>query len=128
MRHRKDTFKIGRTSSHREAMVSNMLKSLIEYERIETTLRKAKELKRYIDKVITLVIKGDLASIRSLKSLLRIKFNPKKENLDSKVFKKLNILKERFEKREKKCGYSRIIKKGFRKGDSALTCFIELVE
>lgn len=128
MRHRKDTFKIGRTSSHREAMIANMLKSLIEHERIETTLRKAKELRKHIDKVITLIIKGDIVSLRSLRSILRIKFNPEKENLDSKVFKKLNKLKERFEKKEKKGGYSRIIKKNFRVGDSALKCFIELVK
>ncbi len=64
MRHGKDTFKIGRTASHRRCMIANMLKSLIEHGRIETTERKAKELRRHADHMITLAKKNTLASRR----------------------------------------------------------------
>ena len=59
MRHGKHTFKIGRTSSHRRCMIANMLKSLVEHERIETTVAKAKELRRHADKLITTAKKED---------------------------------------------------------------------
>jgi large subunit ribosomal protein L17 len=121
-------------------MIANMLKALIENERIETTLTKAKELKRYIDKVITLAKKDDVVSKRALKSLLMIRFNaltPKEKrraknndfsayNTDRKIFSKLVELKNRFQ--NKKSGYTRIVKKGFKVGDRAPLCYIEFVE
>ena len=64
MRHRKHTFKIGRTGSHRRSMIANMLKSLIENGRISTTVVKAKELRRHADRMITLAKKNTLASRR----------------------------------------------------------------
>ena len=138
MRHRKDTFKIGRTASHRRCMIANMLKSLISHGRIETTERKAKELRRHADHMITLAKKGTLASRRQAIAELMITYNPltSKEakaakagnleayNTDRTVIGKLfNELGPRFEKREG--GYTRIIKKDFRVGDSAPSCLIE---
>ena len=140
MRHRKYTFKLGRNSSHKRCLMANMLKSLLERGRIETTLPKAKHLKRRADKLVSLAKKDNLASLRRAKALLMIRFNkldPKEQkkaknqdfsvyNTDRKVLKKLSELKERF--KERKGGYTRIIKKDFRVGDGALKCLIEFVE
>ena len=141
MRHRKDTFKIGRTGSHNRCMIANMLKSLIEHGRIETTLTKAKELRRHADNMITLAKKGTLHTRRQAIASLMIRFNkltPKEARLakagnflayngDRKIIKKLF---EEYSKRfvERKGGYTRIIKKDFRVGDNAPSCFIEFVE
>lgn len=143
MRHAKDTFKIGRTASHRRCLMANMLKSLIENERIETTVRKAKELRRYADHMITLAKKNTLASRRQAIGELMISINPltskearelKKAKQENKaqpgikgdrivVAKLFDTLGPRFAQRNG--GYTRIIKKDFRDGDSAPTCFIE---
>lgn len=137
MRHAKHTFKVGRNGSHRRAMIANQLKSLIEHGRIETTLAKAKELRRHADKMVTLSKKGTLASQRQLISTLRIRYNSLtgKEarltkggstqffNGDRAVMKKLKVLSDRYATREG--GYTRIIKKGNRVGDAALTCILE---
>lgn len=138
MRHRKHTFKIGRNSSHRRCLIANMLKSLIEHERIETTVTKAKELRRHADKMITLAKKNTLASKRQAIAQLMITFNPltpkearaaksgKQEayNGDRKVIKKLfDDLSGRFATRNG--GYTRIIQKEHRVGDNAPTCYIE---
>lgn len=146
MRHAKDTFKIGRTASHRRCLMANMLKSLIENERIETTVRKAKELRRYADHMITLAKRNTLASRRQAIGELMITLNamtPKEarevkkarqENKamevvsgDRKIIGKLfDALGPRFANRNG--GYTRIIKKDFRAGDSAPTCFIEYLQ
>ncbi len=138
MRHGKDTFKIGRTASHRRCMIANMLKSLIEHGRIETTERKAKELRRHADHMVTLAKKNTLASRRKAVGELMIAYNPltskearaakagKKEgyNTDRQVIGKLfGELATRFATRNG--GYTRIIKKDFRIGDSAPSCYIE---
>jgi len=139
MRHRKDTFKIGRTASHRRCMIANMLKSLIEHGRIETTERKAKELRRHADRMVTLAKKNTLASRRLAIAELMITYNvlTSKEsrlakggktdavyNTDRKVVGKLfGELATRFAARNG--GYTRIIKKDDRIGDNAPTCFIE---
>ena len=122
-------------------MIANMLKSLIEYGRIETTLAKAKELRRQADHMVTLAKKNTLASRRLAIASLMIRFNPltSKEarkaksgdtsafNTDRKVIRKLfGELRERFEARNG--GYSRIIKKEYRIGDSAPKCYIEYLE
>src|SRR5476651_2469357 len=75
MRHGKHTFKIGRTASHRRCMLANMLKSLIEHGRIETTVTKAKELKRHADRMITLAKKNTLATRRRAVADLMVNFN-----------------------------------------------------
>lgn len=138
MRHRKHTFKIGKTSSHRRCMIANMLKSLIEHERIETTVTKAKELRRHADRLISLAKKNTLTSRRQAIGNLMVTFNtltPKEArdakhgdtsayNNDRKVINKLfGDLSTRFATRNG--GFTRIIKKSHRVGDSAPTCLIE---
>ncbi len=140
MRHGKDTFKIGRTASHRRCLIANMLKSLIEHERIETTVRKAKELRRHADHMITLAKTNTLSSRRQAIGELMIAFNvlTSKEaraanggdtsayNSDRKVVSKLfGDLAQRFVSRNG--GYTRIIKKENRIGDNAPNCFIEFL-
>lgn len=138
MRHRKNTFKIGRTASHRRCMIANMLKALIEHDRIETTERKAKELRKYADHMITLAKKNTLASRRRAIAELMITYNAlsskearsakagsvRSYNADRRIIGKLfNELGPRFV--ERAGGYTRIIKKDFRVGDSAPSCYIE---
>ena len=117
MKHKIDYRKLNRTSEHRKALFKNMLNSLIKYEQITTTLPKAKELKPKIDKVITLGKKNNLASKKNLFTQLQSK---------SSVDKLVKILSQRYEKR--KGGYSRVIRAGFRYGDSAPLAVIELVD
>ncbi len=138
MRHGKDTFKIGRTASHRRCLIANMLKSLIDSGRIETTERKAKQLKRHADKMITLAKKNTLASRRRAIAELMINYNPlttkearaakagnkQSYNADRRVIDKLfGELSQRFA--ERNGGYTRVIKKDFRVGDNAPMCYIE---
>lgn len=141
MRHRKHTFKIGRTGSHRRSMLANMLKSLIENERISTTVVKAKELRRHADRMITLAKRNTLASKRNAISKLHVSFNElttKEARLaktgDTKAYtrdrlvmtKLFGPLRERFEARNG--GYTRIIRAGDRVGDSAPVCYIEYLK
>jgi len=143
MRHLKRRSKLSITGSHKRCMIANMLKSLIENERIETTLVKAKELKRHADKIITIAKKDDpISAKRLIKAKLMLRYNTltskekrkvKKDNdtssynIDRKVIKKLFTLKDRFN--DRKGGYTRIIKKAdFRKGDGAQKCIIEYLE
>ena len=141
MRHGKHTFKVGRTGSHRRAMLSNMMKSLIENERIVTTVPKAKELRRHAEKMITLAKKNTLASKRSAIATLKVAFNPlsSKEARDVKAGDKDSFNRDRFvinklfgELRERfsarNGGYTRIIRKGIRIGDNASTCYIEYLK
>lgn len=138
MRHRKDTCKLGRTSSHRRCMFSNMLKSLIVNGRIETTLQKAKQLRRHADKMITLAKKNTLASKRLAIAELMVRYNAleAKEQRDAKkgetyaynddrlvINKLFGELGLRFGSRNG--GYTRIIKHRNRVGDNAEMCFIE---
>ncbi len=117
MRHGFSHKKLNRTSSHRKALLKNMLNSLIKYEQITTTLSKAKFLKPQADKIITLGKKEKLHSTKMLMSKLQdIK-------LTNKVTKTLS---KRYEKR--KGGYTRIVKAGFRYGDNAPMAVIEFVD
>tara|TARA_B100000401_G_scaffold403912_1_gene317744 strand:+ start:356 stop:799 length:444 start_codon:yes stop_codon:yes gene_type:complete len=117
MRHKFGYRKLNKTSEHRKALFKNMLNSLIKYEQIVTTLPKAKELKPKIDKVITLGKKSDLSKKKQLFSKLQ------DENSVKKVF-------ETFSKRyaNRKGGYSRVLKAGFRTGDDAPMAVIELID
>ena len=117
MRHRFSYRKLNKTSEHRKALFKNMLNSLIKYEQIVTTLPKAKELKPKIDKVITIGKKSDLNNKKSLFSKLQDK------NSVKKVFETLS---KRYANR--KGGYSRVLKAGFRTGDDAPMAVIELVD
>ena len=117
MRHRQSGRKLNRTSSHRKAMLGNMAVALIKHEQIQTTLPKAKELSPFVDKLITLGKKGDLASRKKAYSIL-----PEKQ-WTSKIFDELS---ERYKERDG--GYTRVLKAGFRYGDSAPMAVIELVD
>ena len=117
MRHKFGYRKLNRTSEHRKALFKNMLNSLIKYEQITTTLPKAKELKPQIDKVITLGKKNNLQSKKNLFAELQSK---------SSVDKLLKILSQRYVNR--KGGYSRVIRSGYRYGDDAPMAIIELVD
>tara|TARA_A100000164_G_scaffold39421_1_gene30094 strand:- start:371 stop:790 length:420 start_codon:yes stop_codon:yes gene_type:complete len=117
MRHLKSKRKLNRTSSHRKAMLGNMAVALIKHEQIQTTLPKAKELSPFVDKLISLGKKGDLASRKKAYSIL-----PEKQ-WALKIFDELS---ERYKERDG--GYTRVLKAGFRYGDSAPMAVIELVD
>ena len=117
MRHGNSNRKLNRTHEHRKAMFANMVCSLIEHEQIQTTLPKAKELKKIIDKYITIGKKGSLHSRRLAISRLR---------QNSAVTKLFEILAPRYKKRNG--GYSRVLKAGFRYGDAAPLAVIELID
>ena len=117
MRHKIAYRKLNRTSEHRKALFKNMLNSLIKYEQIITTLPKAKELKPKIDKVITLGKNSNLSKKKHLFSKLQ----------DQKSVKKVfETLSKRYANR--KGGYSRVLKAGFRTGDEAPMAVIELID
>ena len=117
MRHRMSGRKLNRTSSHRKAMLANMAASLITHEQISTTLPKAKELKRFADKMITLGKMGSLHARRQAFAVLRD---------DASVAKLFDALAQRY--KDRKGGYTRVLKAGFRYGDSAPMAIIELVD
>ena len=116
MRHGKSGRKLGRTSSHRNAMFRNMVTSLFEHERIVTTEQKAKELKPIAEKMITLAKRGDLHARRQALSYIKSK------DVVAKLF---DEIKSQFADRQG--GYTRIIKTGIRQGDAAPMAIIELV-
>ena len=117
MRHASGYRKLNRTHEHRKAMFANMSGSLIEHEQIKTTLPKAKELKRVIDKLITLGKRGDLHARRQADAQLK---------QDIHVAKLFEILGPRY--KDRAGGYSRVLKAGFRYGDMAPMAIIELVD
>ncbi len=117
MRHGKVHRKLNRTAEHRKAMFANMAAALIKHEQIITTLPKAKELRPVVEKMVTLGKRGDLHARRQAISQLR----------DLDMVKKLfDVLGPRY--KERNGGYTRIIKAGFRYGDSAPVAVIEFVD
>jgi large subunit ribosomal protein L17 len=116
MRHRVAGWKLGRNTSHRRALLRNLVTSLILEERIETTVTKAKALRPHVEKMITLGKKGDVASRRLAAGYLMTR-----ESVD-KLF---DTVAPRFGDREG--GYTRIVLTGFRKGDGGEKAFIELI-
>ena len=117
MRHRVGGRKLGRTSSHRQAMFRNMAAALIKHEQITTTLPKAKELRPYVEKLITLAKKGGLSNRRLAFARL----------LDDAQLQKLfDVLAPRYADRNG--GYTRVIKAGIRASDAAPIGIIELVD
>ena len=117
MRHRRVGRKLGRTSSHRKAMFKNMAVSLLEYEIIKTTLPKAKELRRFVEPLVTLAKEDTVAKRRLAFARLR----------DRKIVTKLfDDIGQRSKTRNG--GYLRILKYGFRKGDKAPMAIVELVD
>jgi large subunit ribosomal protein L17 len=117
MNHGKAYRKLNRTHEHRKALWANMAGSLIEHEQIKTTLPKAKELKRIIDKLITLGKRGDLHARRMAAAQLK---------QDIHVQKLFATLGPRYQERQG--GYCRVLKAGFRYGDMAPMAIIELVD
>ena len=117
MRHKKLGRRFSRDSGHRQAMFSNMVAALIKHEQIVTTLPKAKDLKRVMDKYITLAKRGDMNSRRLAASRMR------DEAMTKKLF---DILGPRY--KDRNGGYTRVLKAGFRYGDSAPRAVIELVD
>ena len=117
MRHRVGGRKLGRTSSHRTAMFRNMAAALIKHEQITTTLPKAKELRPYVEKLITLAKKGGLSNRRLAHARLLD---------DTQLVKLFDVLAKRYQ--ERPGGYCRVIKAGIRASDAAPMGIIELVD
>jgi ribosomal protein L17 len=117
MRHRIGGRKLQRTSGHRTAMFRNMAASLIKHEQIKTTLPKAKELRPYVEKLITLAKRGGLSNRRLAHARLLD---------DAQLTKLFEVLAERYATREG--GYTRIIKAGIRASDAVQMAIIELVD
>lgn len=141
MRHRKVSTKLNRTGGHRRCLIANMLKALITHERIETTVPKAKQLRRYADKMITLAKQNNLAARRRANAAMMVRYNaltPKEAraarggdtsvyNDDRLVLGKLfDTLGPRFTARQG--GYTRMVRTGRRVGDQAEVCVIEFLE
>jgi large subunit ribosomal protein L17 len=117
MRHRKAGRKLNRTPTHRSALLSSLANALIKHEQIATTLPKAKELRRVADRLITLAKRGDLHARRQAYARIRD---------DVMVAKLFETLGPRYADRSG--GYTRVLKAGFRYGDSAPMAVIELVD
>jgi large subunit ribosomal protein L17 len=117
MRHGKSGRRLGRTTSHREAMFRNLVTSFLNHEKITTTDAKAKEIRSVAEKMITLGKRGDLHSLRQAASYIREK---------SVVTKLFSTIAPRY--KDRPGGYTRIIKLGIRQGDAAAVSLIELVE
>ena len=116
MRHLKAGWKLGRNTSHRRALLRNLVTSLILQERIETTATKAKAMRPHVEKMITLGKRGDVAARRLAASFLMTR---------EAVDRLFDTVSPRFGDREG--GYLRIIRKGFRRGDGGETVYIELL-
>jgi large subunit ribosomal protein L17 len=116
MHHGKVGSKLGRTSSHKEAMLRNMVTSIIKHERIRTTDMKAKELRKIAEKMITLGKKGSLHARRQALAVVRDR---------SMVGKLFGELTERY--RDRAGGYTRIVKVGYRFGDNAPVSILEFI-
>ncbi len=117
MRHGMSGRKLNRTSSHRKAMFANMAAALIKHEQITTTLPKAKELRPFVEKLVTLGKKGNLAARRQAISIVRD---------ETQVGKLFETLAPRYKARSG--GYIRVLKAGFRYGDNAPMAIIEFVD
>jgi ribosomal protein L17 len=117
MRHRNAHRKLGRTSSHRLAMLRNMAAALIKHEQITTTLPKAKELRPYVEKLVTLAKKGGLSNRRLAFARL---------GDDAQLVKLFDVLATRYGDRNG--GYIRVMKAGFRASDAAPMAVIEFVD
>jgi len=115
MRHKKDTKKLGRNKGHRKALMRNLALSFFTHQKITTTEAKAKQLRRVVERLITLGKKGDLSSIRKINAFLN----------DRDITKKVKEIAERYKDREG--GYTQIIKIGHRRGDGAKSVIIKLI-
>ena len=117
MKHNISHRKLNRTSSHRKALLMNLSNALIKHEQITTTLTKAKELRPFVEKIVTLGKKGNLESRRKVIAILQ------DEKMTKKIF---DAFADRY--KERKGGYTRIVKIGNRYGDNAPTAVIEFLD
>ena len=117
MRHRKDHRKLSRTASHRRALLRNLATALFQYERIETTLEKAKEARRLAERLITFAKRGDLAARRHVARFVT------RPHVTSKLFAEIAPWYA-----DRQGGYTRIIRLGPRLGDAGETAYLELVK
>ena len=117
MKHNIAHRKLNRTSTHRKALLMNLSNALIKHEQIKTTLPKAKELKSFVEKIVTLGKKGDLESRRKTIAILQ------DEKMTTKIF---DTFADRY--KDRKGGYTRIVKIGKRFGDNAAKAVIEFVD
>ena len=117
MRHRNAGFKLGRNTSHRRALLRNLVTSVIVEDRVETTVAKAKAVRPHVEKMITLGKKGDLHSRRQALSFLQT---------DKAVTRLFETVAPRY--KERQGGYLRIVRTGFQQGDGADKAFIELLD
>ena len=117
MRHRNQGRKLGKTSSHRTAMFANMAAALIKHEQIKTTLPKAKELRPFVEKLVTLSRRNNLHARRQALSTIRD---------ETQVKKLFEVLGPRYAARPG--GYTRVLKAGFRYGDHAPMAVIEFID
>jgi len=115
MRHKKDIRKLSRTKSHRKALIRNMSISFFKHEQIKTTQAKAKELRRTVEKLITVGKKGDLASLRAINAVLN----------HTQSLSRVREIADKY--KDRNGGYTQIIKMASRKGDSAEMVIIKLV-
>ena len=116
MRHRKSGKRLGRTGSHKKAMLRNMVTSVFEHERIVTTTPKAKEARKVVDKMITLAKRGDLHAKRQAMSFIQSR------DVVAKLFDEISG-----QFADRNGGYTRIIQTGQRRGDAAPMAILELV-
>lgn len=123
MKHRIKQRKLGRTTSHRKAMLANMAASLVKHEQIVTTLPKAKELRPYLEKIITM---GKEAAANPDRYVAKRRQAISRMRDETQVKKVFDVLAERYADRPG--GYIRVLKAGFRYGDSAPMALIELVD
>jgi large subunit ribosomal protein L17 len=123
MKHRVKQRKLNRDSAHRKAMLANMAASLIKHEQIVTTLPKAKELRPYVEKLITLGKKGHASPEKKLANHRKIISTMRDATQAKKI---MDVLAERY--KERPGGYCRVLKAGFRYGDAAPIAVIELVD
>lgn len=117
MRHKKLKGKLGRNSSHRSALLANLAISLINHKKIETTYSKAKEVRKFVEKLITKAKNNNLQAQREVRKVI-------KNKMASKIL--FNEISPKYI--ERNGGYTRVIKTGFRKGDAAPLAIIEFTE
>ncbi|HVP15684.1 MAG TPA: 50S ribosomal protein L17 [Terriglobales bacterium] len=117
MRHRKDHRKLSRTASHRRAVLRNLVTALFQYERIETTVEKAKETRRLAERLVTFAKRGDLAARRHVARFVT------RPQVTTKLFATIAPWYE-----ERNGGYTRILRAGHRLGDAGETAYLELVK
>lgn len=131
MMHRKHRFKLGRTSSHRQALCVNLAKAVINSGKISTTVKKAKACREFLEKLITTAKEDSLAAVRKINATLRIRRNRTnagvvEKSIDNSIISKLKEFASK--NKDRPGGYTRIIRTANRKGDAAEMCVFEIIK